>query len=272
MSLSGRVALVTGGGRGLGQHMALALAQAGAIVAVLGRSMASLDESVRIITADGGRAMAVTADVTDQAAVSAAVQAVEAELGAVDVLVNNAGISGTPSPMWEADPDEWWQVFEINVRGAFLCARAVLPGMVQRKRGHIINVSSGAGLGTIAHGTAYSSSKAALNRMTDCLAAELEAHGVAVFSIHPGTVLTDMAKNLVESAAGQQWLGWFKEFVDGGGDVPAELSARLVVRLASGEADALSGRFISVTDDLDAMLNRVDTIVEDDLYIMRLRR
>jgi NAD(P)-dependent dehydrogenase (short-subunit alcohol dehydrogenase family) len=154
VDLTGQIAIVTGGGRGLGRVMAQELAAAGAAVAVVGRSQLHLDETVSELEKAGARALAVAADVTDRLAVERMVQQVEQQLGALDVLVNNAGISGTIGPVWKADPDAWWQVMEINVRGAFLCARAVLPGMIARKRGRIINVASGAAVRPIAYITA----------------------------------------------------------------------------------------------------------------------
>jgi NAD(P)-dependent dehydrogenase (short-subunit alcohol dehydrogenase family) len=271
IDLSGQVAIVTGGGRGLGRNMAQTLAAAGASVAVVARSPEQLDETVSLITQSGGRAIAIPADVSDWDAVEKMARQVEKDLGAVDLLVNNAAIMTTPGPIWEADPQEWDRVMDINLNGAFLCARAVLPGMVQRRQGRIINVSSGAGLGPIKYGHSYCVSKAALARFTECLAADTNEHGISSFVIEPGTVRTAMAEYLVESEAGRTYLPWFREFVLDGGDVSADLSANLVALLASGKADNLSGRFIQLTDNLDDMILRADTIQKDDLYTLRLR-
>ena len=144
--LRGQVAIVTGGGRGLGRTFAHALAAAGAAVAVVARSSDELAEVVASIRELGRRATAITGDVTDRQAVEHVVHETERQLGPVDLLVNNAAILRTPGPLWEVDPDEWWRTMEVNVRGPFLCARAVLPGMIERGRGRIINVASGAGL------------------------------------------------------------------------------------------------------------------------------
>ena len=135
VDLSGQVAIVTGGGRGLGRAYALRLAQAGAAVAVVARSSDQLAETVRLIELEGGRALALTADVSDRAAVQGVVAEVEERLGPVDLLVNNAGVAGPTVPAWEAEPNDWWRCLEINLGGPYLCARTVLPGMIERRRG-----------------------------------------------------------------------------------------------------------------------------------------
>src|SRR5689334_5674677 len=134
-NLQGQVAVVTGAGRGIGRGVALAFAQAGAKVAVLARTRSEIDETAALIEKSGGVAQPFAVDVTDTAGLFAAIEKVEAALGSVDVLVNNAGLLGRIGPIVESDPDEWWRVFEVNVRGPMLCTRAVLPGMLSRGRG-----------------------------------------------------------------------------------------------------------------------------------------
>src|SRR5262245_39009977 len=127
VDLNGQVAIVTGGGRGLGRSMAQALAAGGAAVAVAARSEAEIAETVSLIEKSGGRAIAVKVDVIDWAAVQRMTQHVEQELGPIDLLVNNAAQAGVPGPIWEAEPNSWWQVLDVNLYGPFLCARAVMP-------------------------------------------------------------------------------------------------------------------------------------------------
>jgi NAD(P)-dependent dehydrogenase (short-subunit alcohol dehydrogenase family) len=141
--LTGQVAIVTGGGRGIGRAVAQALAQAGAAVTVASQSAVQLTETVRLIEGAGGRALAVVTDVTQPAAVTAMVETTETQLGPVDLLVNNAGITGPIGPLWDVDPEAWWEVVAVHLRGTFLCTRAVLAQMVARRQGRIINMVGG---------------------------------------------------------------------------------------------------------------------------------
>jgi len=270
--LRGQVAIVTGAGRGLGRATALALARAGTRVGVVARSEEQLAETVRGVTEAGGDALAIVADVADPASVERMAREAERTLGPVDLLVNNAGTMGPLGPIWEADPGDWWHSIEVNLRGPYLCSRALLPGMVERRRGRIINVSTSAATVAVAHMGAYVIAKTALIRFSENLAAELLNSGVSVFAISPGTVRTAMSEHLLESEAGKKWLPWFRKLFDRGRDVPAEKPAQLVVQLASGRADALSGRFIDVSDDLAKLLERLDEVKRDDLYTLRVRK
>jgi NAD(P)-dependent dehydrogenase (short-subunit alcohol dehydrogenase family) len=258
--LTGQVAIVTGGGRGIGRAIAQALAEAGAKVAVASRTHQELNETVALIVKTGGQAIAVAVDVTDERAVEHMVQETHVQLGPVDLLVNNAGVGGTLVPIWEAAADEWWRVLEINLRGPFLCARAVLPGMVARRHGRIINIASNAGIRPTLT-SSYSVSKAALLRFTDCLAESTREHGIAVFAISPGLVHTAMsdAVPIFKSVPESEWY-------------PAERAGELCALLAAGAADRLSGRYIHVRDDIQELIRRADEIVQGDLYSLRLRQ
>jgi len=269
--LTGSVALVTGGGRGLGRAFAEGLAKAGAAVAVTARAADQLAETVGRITAAGGRAIAVPADVTDPHAVERMVATVGERLGPVDLLVNNAGMTTPLGAVWEVEPDAWWRCMESNLRGPFLCSRAVLHGMVARHRGRIINVASTAGLRAIPHYSAYSTSKAALIRFSETLAAETKPYGVRVFAINPGLVRTAMTEFLAESAEGQRWMPWVREVLATGRDAPPARAVNLVLLLACGRADSLTGRFLNITDDVARLLGRQAEIEQEDLYTMRLR-
>lgn len=241
MSSASTVALVTGGGRGLGRAMAETLSAAGVAVGLVGRNPDPLHE---VAASLDGPAFAVAADVTDPELVGRAVHAVEAELGPVDLLVDNAGLRDPePAMPWEADVDAWWQVMEVNLRGPLLLTREVLPGMLERGRGRVLELASGVGLRPEPAYSAYSVSKAALLRWVDNLAAGLGAHSaVRVLAASPGLVRTDMTEGM--------W-GDLPESAYGSAD-PLCTVAR---RFAAGELDALHGWFVhAAKDDLDGLV------------------
>lgn len=259
--LSGQVALVTGGGRGIGRAIAFALADAGAAVAVIARTQTEVGETASDISSRGGRAIGLTTDVTDRIGVDASVAEAENLLGPIDILVNNAGVSGSILPLWETDPDEWWRTIEINLRGPMLFARAVLPSLIRRRSGTIINVGSYAGIRATTGGGfgPYATSKAALVRFTDTLAASTDEYNVRVFTISPGLVHTAMTEaiDLFQSVPESAWS-------------PPEAAASLVVRLAASAGTVLNGRFIHVNDDLDELLREAARIKVEGLYTLRL--
>ena len=241
------VALVTGGGRGIGADVARELADAGMQVAVTARTA----EQVEAVAAEiGGRALVGDASRRED------VERWVAELGEIDLLVANAGIEGPSGKPWEIEPDEWWHVFEVNVLGVYLCCRAVIPGMLERGRGRIVITGSGAAYLPGSTNTSYSASKAAVWRFGETLARQLEGQ-IPVFVISPGLVQTDMTSSFPADAP------W----------TPPELAPRLVRALASGRADALSGRYIHAEhDDVDDLARRAEEIRERDLNAIRLIR
>jgi NAD(P)-dependent dehydrogenase (short-subunit alcohol dehydrogenase family) len=264
--LCGQVAVVTGGGRGLGRIFAETLASAGAKVFLLGRSQEHLAETVAAI---GSAAQALCVDVTDAKRVTAVFEEIGREIGLVDLLVNNAGVLGPLGPFASCGFDEWWRAMEVNVRGAMLCTHAVLPGMIERRRGRIINLVTGAF--SAANLSAYLTSKTAMVRATECLAAETRAHGLVFFSFAPGTVWTDMSKYSVTSPAGLEWIPWFHRIFDEGLNLEAERPAWMLVALASGKYDMLTGLFLSPFDDLDALLAERAEIEKEKLHTLQLR-
>jgi NAD(P)-dependent dehydrogenase (short-subunit alcohol dehydrogenase family) len=188
------VALVTGGGRGIGQGIALRLAKEGWAVAVTGRSADQLQETRRQGEGFEGQVVAIPADVSRPDSVKEMVRQVEETLGHISLLVNNAGTCGPLGPFWENDANHWWHCQEVNLRGPMLCCREVLPGMVARNHGRIINIASLAGGQPVPEISAYVISKTALIRFSEQLAQELQPYAVKVFAIHPGAVRTAMVE------------------------------------------------------------------------------
>jgi 3-oxoacyl-[acyl-carrier protein] reductase len=232
-----RTALVTGASRGIGRAIAVGLASAGLDVGLLARDAARLRDVADEITAGGaGRAVVVTADVTDVEAVSAAVAAAEGEIGGIDLLVNNAGRVDAEVPLWEADPDEWWAILETNVRGPFLLARAVVPGMLARGGGRVVDLNSGAGSHDMVGASAYNASKTALLRLGANLHRSGYDRGLRTFEVAPGVVQTDMTGSMVMHRGRTEW-------------TPVQRTVEMVVAIAGGGLDAFSGSFVRVTHD-----------------------
>jgi 3-oxoacyl-[acyl-carrier protein] reductase len=235
--LAKRVALVTGGSRGIGQAIAISLADAGAAVAVNYREKASEAEAVAAaIRASGGKAMAIRADVSRADEVARMVAAVEGELGPVDVLVNNAGIGLVRSvdTLTEADFD---LTIAVNLKSVFLCTQAVIPGMRARQWGRIVNISSGAARGAGGVGPHYNASKAGMEGMTRGYAARLVKDGITVNAVAPSLIETDMVKQGVASSPARIPLGRF------GTPEECALIVMMLVRNAymTGQTVALSG-------------------------------
>ena len=236
------VALVTGAGSGIGRAVAEGLAAAGVAVGVLGRTPARLEETAEAVRAGGGRASVAPADVTDLRAVRAAVADVERDLGPVDLLVNNAGaIEPVEVPIWAADPKEWWVVVESNLRGAFNCVRAVVPGMVARGGGRVVDVNSGSGTRDMEVYSAYNAAKTALFRVGGGLHAAGRGLGLRSFEISPGVVRTPMTRGMAVHTDRTDW-------------TPSDRVVELVVAVARGDLDVWSGRFLRAgADDLERL-------------------
>lgn len=273
--LAGSVALVTGGGRGVGRVLALGLAGAGAVVGLIARSADELAESVRLIEAANGVAVAVSADLSDPEAAAGAVKKLRLELGPVDLLVNNAGICGPIGPAWEVAEEDWWRTVEVNLRGVALCSRLVLPEMVARRRGRIVNLTSQAGVFRWPWVSAYSVSKAAVVKFTENLGHETGRHGISVFSVHPGLLPIGLSVPALVGTASVDTAAclmhaWVRRELAAGRGAEPQQGVELLLRIATGELDRLSGRHVSVHDDVDAMLSRAEDVVRDDLYVLRL--
>jgi NAD(P)-dependent dehydrogenase (short-subunit alcohol dehydrogenase family) len=174
-------------------------------------------------------------------------------------------------PSWTVNPQEWWRNLETNLKGPFLCCGAVLKAMTARGYGRIVNVASVAGTASIPYMSAYVTSKTALIRFTEVLADELRDTGISVFAIHPGAVRTAMTDAVIQSGEGKRWLPWFEKFFDGVPDNAADAAAELVVYLATGAADALSGRFFSVPGTPTELVRDAEVIRARELHVLRIK-
>lgn len=235
-------ALVTGATQGIGREVALGLAAAGFVVGVTGRTARLLDELVEEITAAGGWAVATAFDVSDAAAVAHGVRALEHELGGFDLLVQSHGrIEQDEVPPWEADLSQVRAVLETNVLGAFHVVRAVVPGMVARRSGRVVDLNSGSASKDGGTHAAYGASKAALFRLGGALAAAGAVHGLRAFELSPGVVRTAMSTGMAQHAERTEWTD------------PADVVA-MVLAIARGELDEWTGRFLRVGVDTPGSL------------------
>jgi len=242
-TLAGKVAIVTGASRGIGEAAALALAEAGASVVLAARSARHLEANAQKISAAGGKAIALGCDVSDYHACQRLVHETAVRFGPPDILVNNAGVIEPISTVAAADPREWARSIEINLIGAYYAIRAVLPGMLERRHGDIINVSSGAAHRPLEGWSAYCSGKAGLAMLTRAIDLEHSAAGIRVFGFQPGTTDTDM--QVVIRASGINMISRIpREKL-----TPVALPAKAIVFLCTKEADDYKGKDFSLNDE-----------------------
>lgn len=271
MRVEDKVTLVVGGGRGIGRAIAQAFAREGAKVAVLARTQTQVEETAQSIQAAGGVALALVGDVASPADIDSAISTIEQRLGCVQVLVNSAARQRPIGPFADVDIDDWWNTFQVNLRGPAMVCRRVIPAMIKAGSGKIINMSGGGATSPRANFTAYGVSKAALVRFTETLAEELKPHNIQVNAIAPGAVRTQMTEEIVIAgqSAGSRELQQAQGILRESGNA-AENAAELAVFLASAESDGITGRLISaVWDDWRHLGEHSEEIAASDLYTLR---
>ncbi|MGO4905969.1 3-ketoacyl-ACP reductase [Flavobacterium sp. W20_MBD1_R3] len=193
--LKNKNALITGAGKGIGKAIALALAKEGVNVILVARTQEEIESVAAKVRSLRVKALAITADVADINSVNAAVEQALAEFGTIDILINNAGIAAF-GKFLELEPTDWERIIQVNLMGTYYVTRAVLPNMIERQTGDIINISSTAGLSGNALTSAYSASKFAVLGLTESLMQEVRKHNIRVTALTPSTVATEMAKDL----------------------------------------------------------------------------
>lgn len=253
MLLAGKVAIVTGGGRGIGRAIARRFAAEGAAVLVAARTETELRAVVSEITQSGGRAVYVAGDVAQENECARIVAVAREQLGPIDVLVNNAGHYGPVKPVEEIATEEWDRVISVHLRAAFMLTRAVLPEMYERSAGAIVNISSLSAKAAFPWGAAYAAAKAGMLALTRTTAAESARRGVRVNAICPGPVTeTKMSKDLGATLADRlgvsekdQLAGFLQSILQGRGQTAEEIAAAALF-LASDQASAMTGQSINV--------------------------
>lgn len=271
-TLRGRVSIVTGAGRGIGKAISLGLARSGADVVLLSRSKAELETVASVVRSLGASATVRVCDVSRPEDVKISIKETVDQYGRVDILINNAGILGPVGPLEENDFDIWLNAMKINLYGAFLCCKHVLPYMKRQKSGKIINVSGAGAPMPYPMFSAYSSSKTGLLGLTQTLAEEVKGFGVQVNAIAPGIANTKMQDEILSAGelAGASYHR-AKEVKEKGGVDPTK-AADLVVFLSSEAANEITGRFFSALwDDWQSLKNesRLKELNQSDMYTVR---
>ena len=267
--LDGRVVLITGGGRGIGQAIANACAAAGARLVLSARTDAELQATADSIRNQYGSEVAtVSADVTDRRQVEQAVAVTLERCGRIDALVNNAGNAGQIGPLWTLDPERWAYTIAVHILGTFYGCRAVIPAMLEQGGGRIVNM---AGVGG-PNDTSYDAAKTAIVNMTENLAIELAGAGITVNAISPGSIHTRMWEEVRDMALAAGDLELYEKgvAVTSGGGASIERAAELAVMLASDACGTLSGRLIRANlDAFEDIPARTDEIMASDAYLLR---
>ena len=274
MDIKSKVIVITGAGSGIGQALATGLAREGARVVCCGRREDKLLRTVSLIKTEGGQALAIPTDVIKQDQVRKMSSGVLSEFGGIDVLINNAGSFAAPDVLWECDPDMWWRDVEVNLRGTMLCCRAVLPHMMDEDEGVIINLSGGGAASPMTAGSGYGSSKAAVLRLTDTLARELnhENSSVLVFAVDPGFNRTAMTENLARASEASKWWSHIPSRLAADDGTMRQKYVKTVADLIRMATPELSGRVFNAGVDMEQITARTEEISESDLFVLRLRQ
>ncbi|NUQ02077.1 MAG: SDR family oxidoreductase [Armatimonadetes bacterium] len=266
MRLQNQVVIVTGAGSAIGRCLAIKMVAEGARVVITARTRADLEETARL--ADGpGQTLIVPGDVTDAVQTRQLAATTLERWGRIDALVNNAGSFYCLGPVAEVDPEAWWWDVTVNLKGSFLGAQAVLPAMLQQGSGCILNLTGGGAGNPLPYGSGYASSKCALFRLTECLAAEVREQGVRVFLMSPGFVRSRLTEYHVYSEEGRRYLPTMQNSFEEGRDQPPDIAAERAIRLIADGPMELTGRFVG---DQPFTAEAIAAALEADRGMMRI--
>jgi 3-oxoacyl-[acyl-carrier protein] reductase len=261
--------VVTGGSLGIGREIARAFCGAGDTVVLVAREPGALEAAAEELRRAGGRAETAVCDVSDDAAVEAAVRGILDAHGRVDVLVNSAGIYGPVGPFVENDLGAWCETVEVNLLGAVRTTRRLLPGMIERRQGSVINLSGGGATGPKPGYSAYAATKTALVRFTEIVAHEVAPYGIRVNAIAPGFVATRLHRATLEAGTAAPDHAQVEQKLRQGGDDPRR-AAELALFLADERSSGVSGRLISaIWDDWASLADRGPELEGSDLFTLR---
>lgn len=244
MKLKGKVAIITGASRGLGRASAVEMAREGAYLVILSRTAPDIEVTSRMVEELGGEVLSLEGDISRSKDVKEAVDKAQSRFGKIDILMNNAAVIGPVKPLYEVDEQDWDICMDINLKGSFLFSKAVMPHMIRRKRGKIINVTSGLGIIAMPLFGGYSIAKAGIIHLTRILAEELKPHNIQVNGLDPGVMDTKMQedlRNLGPEVLGDAIYAEFSGYKEKGILKPPERVAKLAVFLASEESNSITG-------------------------------
>lgn len=271
MILKDKVAIITGGARGIGRAIAILFAGEGAKVVITSRTLSELKNTAEQIRSKNSNIVLVRADISKQKDVDNLIKQAIRNFNKIDILVNNAGTVGPIGPAAEINIKDWISTINVNLIGTFLCIKAVLPHMIKQGGGKIINLSGGGAVFPRPYFSAYSASKAAVIRLTETLAKELKKYNIQINAVAPGSVRTNMTEEIIKAGkrAGKKEIEDARRCLKTGGISPFK-AAELALFLVSSDSDGITGKLISAEwDDWRNFARKINKIMNSSLYSMR---
>lgn len=267
----GKVAVITGASKGIGRNTALFFAKKGYTVIGTGRNSNDMSRVMEELDQYAGDHQMISMDVNKPEEINSVIDKVMKDYGKIDVWVNNAGAFKAIGPTWEVRAEDWLNDVTTNLFGIFHCIQGIVPVMLKQEFGSIINVAGGGTVGTFKYGNGYGTSKTAVARFTENLAAELEDTNIKAFVLDPGLNDTDMTRFQRDTEAGQRYFSFIEDLFTQNRDAPPEQAPQWVYNLASGELDEYVGRLISVYDNVEELKENVAKLTDSNHLKLRLK-